>query len=112
MGAAVKRKMIKMEYSYVNIDIIDSEGIRFRDGREIAFQVCVQEYQKQFPGSTSGAGMRDITGQPPYFEFFMPEHIRIVFDKKGPFGKRRNLKDFIQMYELLLRYGYKTYDLS
>lgn len=101
-----------MEYSYGNIDIIDSEGIRFRDGRKIAFQVCVQEYQKQYPGSTGGVGLRDITGQPPYFEFFMPEHIRIIFDKKGPFGKRRNRKDFINMQEMLVHYGYKTYDLS
>lgn len=101
-----------MEYSYRDIDAIYSEGIRFHDGREISFQICMQEYQKLYPASTGCVGLRDITGKPPYFEFFMPEHIRVIFDKKGFFRKRKNNNDFTKFYTILLLYSCKTYDLS
>lgn len=101
-----------MKYSYKDIDCIDSEGISLYGSRKILFEICMREYQKIYPESTKCIGVRDITGNPPYFEFFMPEHIKIVFDRKGLFGKRKNLNDFHRLYTTLFEYSCRTYDLS
>lgn len=101
-----------MEYSYNDIDCINSEGITLCDGRKILFEICRHEYQKIYTESTTCVGERDITGNPPYFEFFMPKHIKIVFDRKGLLGKRKNLNNFNRLYTALFQYSCSTYDLS
>lgn len=94
--------------SYSEIQSIDKNGLLFKDGTSIDFSKCVNK--KNYSGNSIAE--REIIANPPYFEFYNDEKIRIVFDKKGLFAKNKNQKDFIDFQKIVNNLGYKTFDLS
>lgn len=102
----------RIAYSSADISSVDERGVTFADGVLISFAECAENRRLQYPDSVSVA-VRDITADPPYYDFFtsfMPT--RVAFDKTGFSAKKHNGRDFHDLYEKINKAGYKTYDLS
>lgn len=101
------------EFSVCDIVSIDKTGILFKNGR-IIFDECVKKFVKTISDSNfKCVAERDITAQPPYFDFYTKGmKTRLLFDKKGLFSASKNKKMFIGLQFKLIEYGYTTYDLS
>ena len=98
-----------LEKSFFEIKDIDKNGITFINGEAIVFKDCVKQRYK----SNICIAERNIFAKPPYFEFFTPDKpTKILFDKTGLFSKSINLKNFRKMQNLLIDFGYSSYDLS
>lgn len=98
-----------LEKSFFEIKDIDSNGITFTDGKLIIFKECI----KQRYSSETCVAERNILANPPYFEFFTPDiPTKIVFDKIGLFSNSKNLKDFRKLQNMIIDFGYSSYDLS
>lgn len=48
----------------------------------------------------------------PYFLFYSKNRVRVFFDRKGIFGKKRNEKDFHNLQVYLNRLCFSTYDMT
>lgn len=85
----------------------------FDDGKILNFKKCCMNW-----GNNKGISMtncvadRNIAYDIPYFLFYEDEEIKVVFNFRGIFGKRKNQKCFEKLQFLILKYGYKTYDCS
>lgn len=98
-----------LKYSFSEIKDTNRNGITFISGEKINFKECI----KRRYNSETCVAERDISAQPPYFEFFTPNKtIRIVFDKKGLFSKSKNSNYFLKLQMTIIEYGYSSYDLS
>ena len=98
-----------IEENYSNIKSIDKRGITFADGKCIVFAECLHQ---RFDSDTYVAD-RDISAEPPYFEFCTPgQPTIIVFAKTGFRAKARNWADFISLQTKINEAGYRTRDLS
>ena len=98
-----------LEKNFSEIKDIDRIGITFKSGEKIIFKECI----KQRYNSEICVADRDITAQPPYFEFFTPNKpIRIIFYKTGLFSRIRNRNNFLKLQMMITEYGYSSYDLS
>ena len=98
-----------LERSFSEIKQIDRHGITFISGEIIVFRECV----KQRYNSETCVAERDLFDQPPYFLFFTPDKpTKVIFNKKGLCSKSRNRKDFRELQEKILEFGYSSYDLS
>lgn len=98
-----------LEKSFFEIKDIDSNGIIFTSGKTIIFKDCI----KQPYNSETCIAERDILAKPPYFVFFTPDKpTKIIFDKTGLFSNSKNRKEFRKLQNLLIDFGYSSYDLS
>ena len=98
-----------LEKSFSEIKDIDSNGITFIDGDIIVFKDCI----KQRYNSETCVAERDILAKPPYFKFFTPDKpTKIIFDKTGLFPNFKNLKEFRKLQNMIINFGYSSYDLS
>lgn len=84
---------------------INKLGILFSNGEKILFEECIMT------SDTFCVAKRDITANPPYFEF-NNKGIRIIFTYKGIRSKIKNKKTFYKLQGVIQKYGYRTYDLS
>ena len=103
-------------YNYKSIKFIEKEGILFSDGFKIIFQDCINGFEKHynsFKDVTNCIAERNILAQPPYFQFYLNNmNVKIIFDCKGLFSKKRSIKQF-QSFQLKIKnLGYKTFDLT
>lgn len=98
-----------LERSFLEIKDIDSKGITFIDGTLIVFKDCI----KQRYNSETCVAERDILAKPPYFEFFTPDKpTKIIFDRTGLFSNSKNLTNFRKLQNMIIDFGYSSYDLS
>jgi hypothetical protein len=102
----------RIAYSSADISSADNDGVVFRDGSVISFAECAENRRVLYPDSVSVAE-RDITAEPPYFDFYTGAVMtRISFDRKGFSAKKHNADDFHALCEKIKNAGYKTFDLS
>ena len=98
-----------IEKSFFEIKDIDRNGITFKSGEKIIFVECI----KQRYNSDTCVAERDISAQPPYFEFFTPNKpIRIIFYRTGIFSKLLIRNNFLKLQMMITESGYSSYDLS
>ncbi len=95
--------------SFFEIKSTDRNGIIFNDASKIVFS----ESTGHGAYDDKCVAQRDITATPPYFDFYQADGcIRVIFDKKGFFSKKTNLKFFYKLQKAICDYGYTTFDLS
>jgi len=112
-GALIENMKV---YNYKSIKNIEKEGIIFSDGLKILFQDCINGFAKHYNSFTDVStciAERNILVKPPYFQFYLDDmNIKIIFDCKGLFSKKRSIKQF-QSFQLKTKsLGYKTFDLT
>ena len=103
------------EYSYKDIQTITKTGILFRDGFELLYEECRNEWsvEKKVNGEQSCCvAERNSLAKIPYFLFYSKEKIKVLFDKKGIWGKKKNESDFRNLQIVLNRFGFSSYDMS
>lgn len=87
-------KLFMKKYSYKDIQEITKTGILFKDGFELSFEECRNEWviEKKINGDESYCiAERDSLAEIPYFLFYSKDKVKVVFDKKG-FGARRGIE--------------------
>ena len=103
-------------YNYKSIKSIEKEGILFSDGFKIIFQDCIngfEKHYKSFKDTFTCIAERNILARPPYFQFYLDNmNVKIVFDCKGLFTKKKNIKLFQYFQFKIKNLGYKTFDLT
>lgn len=103
------------EYRFGDIVEISERGILFRDGYMLLFGECrdgwCAEYGLEKEESCCVAA-RDLLAGVPYFLFYCHDRVKILFDRKGLFCKRKNENDFHRLQVLLDWFGFSSYDLS
>lgn len=90
------------EYSYKDIQTITKVGILFRDGFELLFEECRNEWSIENhikEDESYCVAERDSLAKIPYFLFYSKNRIKILFDKKG-FLARREIKMIFKIYKL------------
>ena len=98
-----------IEKSFFEIKDIDRNGITLKSGEKIIFLECI----KQRYNCDTCVAERDISAQPPYFEFFTPNKpIRIIFYRTGILSKLLIRNNFLKLQMMITEYGYSSYDLS
>lgn len=103
------------EYSIKDIKKISNLGILFYDNYYIDFTECTKEWaNKHFISinETNCVAIRGIENNTRYFIFCSKEKVRIIFDFKGLFKKRRNKEKFTELQVNLNRLGYTSFDES
>ena len=103
------------EYSYSNIREITRYGILFTDGYEISFEECKDEWCAEHGIGREDSycvATRDSLEKIPYFVFYCKDKVKVLFDKKGIFHKKRNRDDFLKLQYILNRFGFSSYDLT
>lgn len=103
------------EYSYNDIQKITEVGILFNDGFELLFEECRNEWsiENKIKGDeTYCVAERDSLSKIPYFLFYSKDRVKVLFDKKGIFCKRRNRDEFQNLQVILNRFGFSSYDMS
>lgn len=103
------------EYSYKDIQKITKVGILFRDGFELLFEECRNEWSIENDIKKEESycvAERDSLAKTPYFLFYSKNRIKVLFDKKGVFGKKRNKDDFQNLQVVLNRFGFSSYDIT
>lgn len=94
---------MRKEVSYKKIKELNGDGILFADNTVLQYSQC-----DKMENSDRCIALRDIIGNPPYFDFFYPtkdNRLRIVFEDG-------NEKAFHKLYFHILDNGYQSYDLS
>lgn len=93
---------------------MDEQKIVFSDGEILEFSECVKIFNTIYLDSNSKCvAQRNITANPPYFEFYAnPMHLKIIFDYKGFFKKFKTEKAVHSFQKQILKSGFTTYDLS
>lgn len=104
------------EYNYIAIMSIEKDCIIFSDGFKLYFNDCINGFRKHynsFKDISTCIGERNILAQRPYFQFYLDDiDVKIKFDSKGLFKKKRNIKLF-QSFQLKIKnLGYKTFDIT
>lgn len=103
-------------YSYKSIKCIEKDGIMFSDGFKIFFLDCIKGFgnnYNHFKNLATCIAERNSLAQPPYFQFYLDDmSVEIIFDCKGLFAKKRNLKLFQSFQLEINNFGYKTFDLT
>lgn len=80
------------EYSYSKIQEITQYGILFTDGYELLFEECNNKWCDDHGinrGESYCVAIRDSLEKTPYFLFWCKDKVKILFDKKGIFNKKR-----------------------
>ncbi len=103
------------EYHYKDIQEITEAGILFRDGFVLSFEECRNGWcveHKMKREQSYCVAERDCLEKIPYFLFYSPNRVKVLFDKKGMFHKKKNEKDFRHLQLRLNKFGYSVYDLT
>lgn len=103
------------EYSYKDIKKIAEWGILFQDGFQILFEECRNEWliEKKLEKDESYCiAERNSLAKNPYFLFYSKYRVKVFFDKRGFFCKRRNEAEYQKLQIILNRYGYTSYDMT
>ena len=103
------------EYNYSDIINIDKNGILFKDKTFIDFDVCRQEWAKEYNipmSETVCVASRFCENEIYYFVFYSIQRIKLVFNMSGFFQKSKGKKKFQEIQVLLNRYGYTSYDMT
>lgn len=100
--------------SITDVVSISGTGILFSGDIDVSFPECAENFHAEHKNSSMNCiGERDISAEPPYFEFYTgSNHIRVIFDYTGFFVKSKNIKSFHDMQKYISVSGYTTYDLS
>ncbi len=111
------RKVLKFmkEYNYKDIKEITKSHVLFKDGFDMLFEECINEFSvvhNLTRGGSRCVAKRDCLETPPYFLFYSKERVKVFFDFKGPFKNERILNKFMELQMLLDEYGYTTFDLT
>lgn len=103
-------------YNYDSIQRISEKSIIFSDGLEIYFDECIKGFKRKycnFKNTSTCIAERNIFAKPPYFQFYINNmEIKLVFNCKGLFTKKRNENLFHSFQNKILNMGYKSFDLS
>ena len=103
------------EYSYKDIQKITKIGILFRDGFELLFEECRNEWSienKIKRDESYCVAERDSLAKIPYFLFYSKDRVKILFNKKGIFCKKRNKYDFQNIQFVFNKYGFSSRDMT
>ena len=103
------------EYSYKDILKITKAGILFKDGFELLFEECRNEWsieRKIKGGESYCVAERDSLAKIPYFLFYSKDKVKVLFDKKGILCKKRNSDEFHNLQVILNRFGFSSYDMT
>ena len=103
------------EYSYKDIQKITKTGILFRDGFELLFEECRNEWSVEKGMNKEQSfcvAERDCLAKIPYFLFYSKKRVKVLFDKKGIWSKKKNEKYFHNLQVVLNRLGFSSYDLT
>lgn len=103
------------EYCYNDIEEITNIGILFKDGFKLSFEECHNEWaiENNLKRSESHCvAKRSILEKPPFFLFYSKDRVKVVFEKKGLWGKRKNKAEFENLQVLLNRVGVSSYDMT
>lgn len=104
------------EYNYIEIKCIGKDSIIFSDGFTIFFKDCINSFGKHynsFKNISTCIAERNIFAQPPYFLFYLDDtEVKIKFESKGLFKKKKNDKLFHSFQLKIINLGYKTFDLG
>lgn len=103
------------EYSYSNIREITRYGILFTDGYELSFKECNEEWCAEHrinKEESHCVAIRDSLEKTPYFLFWCKDKVKVLFDKKGIFYKKKNGSDYIELQKILNGFGFSSYDLT
>ncbi len=101
------------EYSYKDIRKITKVGIQFKDGYEVFFDECRNEWSIRNnikKNESYCVAERDFLAKTPYFLIYSKNKIKILFNKKGFFSKKKNKKDFQNLQVVINRLGFSSYD--
>ncbi|MCM1507587.1 MAG: hypothetical protein NC177_10705 [Ruminococcus flavefaciens] len=100
--------------SIADVTSISGTDIMISGGIDISFKECAENFHAEYKSTSMNCvGERDISANPPYFEFYTgSNHIKVIFDCKGFFGKSKSIKLFHDMQRQIYVFGYTTYDLS
>ena len=100
--------------SITDVISIRETGILLSGNIFISFPECAENFHAEHKNTSMNCiGERDISANPPYFEFYTSDnHIKILFDRKGIFSDSKNRKLFYDMQKYISVLGYRTYDLS
>ena len=101
-------------YSYKNIKHITKSGIAFVDGFDIMFDECKKEWSKEKNNSIESycVAERDFLAKEPYFLFYSKERVKIIFNNKGIFSKKRNIHQFEKLQMILNEFGLRSFDMT
>ncbi len=105
------------EYNYLDIVKFDKTGILFSDGRHIDFEECRKQWAKEHAISedeTVCVGFRCsvVERDNIYFMFYSEDKVKLYFNFKGIFKRKKKFDKFFELQILLNRYGYSSYDMS
>lgn len=103
------------EYSYNDIQKITEEGILFKDGFKLSFEECRNEWlvQNKIKGCESHCvAERDSLSKSPFFLFYTKDRVKVCFNGKGIFGKKKNREEFQNLQAILSRFGFSSYDMT
>ena len=85
------------------------------DGFELLFDECRNEWslQNNIKGEQSCCvAKRDSLAKIPYFLFYSKKRVKVLFDRQGIFGKKKNKNDFQNLQIVLNRFGFSSYDMT
>lgn len=103
-------------YNFNSIKNVSEKSIIFTDGFEISFDECIKGFKRKysnFENISNCIAERNIFAKPPYFQFYIEDmEIKLVFNCKGLFSKKRNENFFHSFQNKILFMGYKSFDLS
>ncbi len=103
-------------YSEYEIFEISEKGLVFKNGYQIDFSVCAENFKREYPESRGQCvGERDMSTW--HFMFYdAPKSIMVKFIPKNRlrefFSKNNTPKRFTSLQNKILEYGYTTYDMS
>lgn len=103
------------EYSYKEVKNVTKTGIIFKDGYELLFEECRNEWSiknKININESYCVAERDSLEKVPYFLFYSKERVKVLFDKKGILSKKKNKDEFQNLQNILNRFGVFTYDIT
>ena len=103
------------EYSYKDIQKITKAGILFKDGFKLSFEECRIEWsiKNKIEGKESYCvAERNALAKIPYFLFYSKDKIKVFFDKKGIFCKKKNTHEFQKLQVILNQLGFSSYDMT
>ncbi len=103
------------EYCYKDIQEITNKGILFKDGFRLSFEECHNEWaiENNLKKSESHCvAKRSISEKPPFFLFYSKDRVKVVFDKKCFWRKRKNEAEFQNLQIMLNRVGVTSYDMT
>ncbi len=102
-------------YSYKNIKCITGLGITFMDGYNIVFEECRKEWSKAKKIDITEShcvAERDLLAKEPYFLFYSKDRVKIIFNNKGIFSKKRNRYQFHKLHMILNGFGKRSFDMT